>query len=157
MNKRKEKQMIQTSCSELLVDTQIHDPAEALRKISALMEACNWESSPPLTLKLLKSLKEGVREYSGQDHSPEIVVYDKEGNRAWLEYGPNGYLDFLGYRFDSHCNQGDSACFPIFDKAIEVLQGQLIACDGGSTEIFNDWKAGIIEGESRELPNNLLE
>lgn len=49
--------MIQTSRSELLVDTQIHDPGEALVKLTKLMQECEWESSPTLTLELLKDLK----------------------------------------------------------------------------------------------------
>lgn len=142
--------MIQTSCSELLVDTQIHDPVLAFNKISQLMKEVGWESSPPLTVELLKELKD----YK----DPEITVYDKHGNQAWLEYGSNGYIESLGFRFDSHCNHCDDNCFPIFDAAIEKLQGQLIACDGGSKDYFNEWKEniGVIEGEFRSL-DTLLE
>ena len=142
--------MIQTSCSELLVDTQIHDPEEALKKITKLMELCGWESSPPVTLELLGALKhhkEAPRFEEVVKEVPEIVIFDKEGNRAFLEYGDNGYLEWLGYRFDSHCNHVDSGCYPIFQKAIEKLNGKLIACDGGSTDSYKDWEKGVPESE----------
>lgn len=135
--------IIQTSCSELLVDTQIHNPEIAFKQITTLMKECSWESSPPLTVELLQRMK-ASKEYYGyaeeDSNIPEIVIYDKEGNRAWLEYGENGYLESLGFRFDSHCNHCDSRCFPIFDKAMERLNGQLISCDGGSRTDFYEWK-----------------
>ena len=92
-------------------------------------------------LTKLKHSKEAQRLEEPEDSDiPEITIYDKEGNRAWLEYGDNGYLEFLGFRFDSHCNHCDSNCFPIFDKAMERLNGQLISCDGGSKGTFYEWK-----------------
>ena len=126
--------MIYTSCSELLVDTAIYEPENALKKFQELFEICGWECNPSLTLELLNELK---RENDGEKE-PEVVVYDKKGNRAWLQYGDNGYIT-TGYRFDSQCNQCDSKCFPIFKEAIEKLNGELIACDGGCTSIYEKW------------------
>ncbi|MBU2051260.1 MAG: hypothetical protein KKH61_20125 [Gammaproteobacteria bacterium] len=147
----------QTSCSELLVDTAIHDPKEAYERLTELMKLCNWESSPPLTIELLELLKfPDVVEGGGSEEdrfqyverkllgepteAPEIVIYDKDGNRAFLEYGNNGYVETLGYRFDSQCNHGDSGCYPIFKAAIKHLQGELIACDGGSEDSYYEWE-----------------
>jgi len=133
--------MIQSSCSELLVDTQIHDLIEAYWKFKALFEKFNWESSPPLSIELLQELQEKnkKREHDDNTEIPRIIVYDKDGNRAWLEYGYNGYIT-TGFRFDSHCNQCDNLCFPIFQKIIKELHGELIACDGGSTDIYEEWE-----------------
>ena len=150
--------IIQTSCSELLVDTAIHDPKKAFEEITSLMKVFDWESSPPLTVELLKLLKypdiEGgggseeerfqyvERKLQGEPtRAPEIVIYDKEGNRAFLEYGDNGNIETLGYRFDSQCVHRDSSCYPIFKAAIKHLKGRLIVCDGGSTEYYEEWKA----------------
>jgi hypothetical protein len=137
--------IIQTSCSELLVDTQIHDPEDAFRQFNSLFKTVGWESSPPLSLELLKALKERAEEEILPDdkrydnlETIEITVYDKNGNRAWLEYGSNGYIT-TGYRFDSHYNQGDDQCYPIFREAIERLGGEMHACDGGSTSGYEDW------------------
>lgn len=134
--------IIQTSCSELLVDTAIHKPEVALERFNALFKECGWESSPPLTLQVLKDIKEdrtGYRTLYGN-----VIVYDKDGNRATLEYGDNGYVT-TGYRLDASCNHGDIGCFPIFRGAIERLNGELISCDGGSTGDYERWACG--EGE----------
>jgi hypothetical protein len=136
------KEIIQTSCSELLVDTAIHDPAKAYEAITGLIKTCEWEASPPITVELLADMKkhnEAQRFDEKDPEVPEVVIYDKYGNRAFLEYGNNGYIETLGYRFDSQCNHADDRCFPIFQKAIEKLNGTLIACDGGSTSDFYNW------------------
>ena len=125
--------MIQTSCSELLVDTAIHDPQVAFDRFSALFAELNWETSPTLTVELLAALKaaDGV-------NGPPIVVYDRDGNRTSIEYGDNAYIH-TGFRFDSDCNQGDVLCFPIFKAAIEKLDGEMHACDGGTTYCYEEW------------------
>lgn len=124
--------MIQSSCSELLVDTAIHDPVEAFAKFTTLMEKVGWESSPPLSLELLQQLKD--------KEEVDICIFDAHGNRAWLEYGDNGYIE-TGYRLDTRCNHCDGYAFPLFKVAIEKLQGELIACDGGSTHVYEEWSA----------------
>ncbi len=129
------KDIMQTSCSELLVDTRIFDEKKALEIFTKMFKELNWESSPPLSIELLKKLKETKDDY---DTQPDVVIYDKKGNRAWLEYGDNGYIT-TGFRFDSRCNHVDSQCFPIFKEAIDKLRGELIACDGGSTDCYEEW------------------
>lgn len=130
--------MIQTSCSELLVDTKITSPKLALEKFTKLFKKVGWESSPPLSLELLKEVRDKEGDY---DNKPEVVVYDSEGNRVYLGFGGNGYIT-TGYRFDSQCNHVDSTCYPIFKKAIEELEGELIACDGGSKGSYEEWEGG---------------
>lgn len=125
--------MIQSSCSELLVDTQIHDPLVAFNNFTKLFQTMQWESSPPLTVKLLKQLKR-----KGSDRS--VLVYDAFGNRCYLEYGNNGYISDLGYRLDSGCNHCDTRCFPMFKAAIEHMYGELHSCDGGSTQPYEEWE-----------------
>jgi len=128
--------IIQTSCSELLVDTAIHDPKEAFERFTELFKALEWETSPPLTVELLEAIKN-----MPEEEQQDIVVYDSEGNRATLEYGDNGYITTLGYRFDSHCNDWDVLCYPIFYEVINKLNGELISCDGGVTNGYKDWEA----------------
>ena len=129
--------MIQTSCSELLVDTRIVDPKIAFDRFSKLFNEVGWESSPSLSVELLKQVKSESKSSSGTPQ--EVVVYDKFGNRAWLEFGDNAYTT-TGYRFDSQGNHGDDQCYPIFKVAIEKLNGSLKAYDGGSTEGYEEWK-----------------
>jgi len=128
--------IIQTSCSELLVDTAIHDPEKALERFTKLFKALEWESSPPLTVELLEELKK-----QQDERGLDILVYDAKGNRAALEYGDNGYISTLGYYFDSECNHGDELCYPIFYEAINRLNGELMACDGGGPECYYEWEA----------------
>jgi hypothetical protein len=80
------------------------------------------------------------------------MVYDRHGNYAKIEYGDNGYIT-TGYRFDSEgeCNL---SCFPIFRKAIEKLNGMLIACDGGHTSLYEDWHNKIQMGIINETHIN---
>lgn len=124
--------IIQSSCSELLVDTTIHDPVEAYNRFRELFQALSWEISPPLTIELLERLKQDAL---------DVVVYDVNGNRAALLYGDNGYIT-TGYRFDSMCNDWDRLCYPIFKEAIEKLGGELISCDGGTTVGYEQWYEG---------------
>ena len=127
--------IIQTSCSELLVDTAIHNAKKALKRFTQLFKEVEWESSPPISLKLLQELK--VNTHDEQYHKT-IMIYDKYGNRAYLEYGDNWYI-ITGYRLDSSCNHCDEQCYPIFKVAIEKLNGKLIACDGGTTSCYYEW------------------
>lgn len=129
--------MIQTSCSELLVDTAIHDPEIAYNQFTRVAELFKWEFSPPLSVEILRDIKD-LGEKCG---AIKLSVYDKDGNSAAVEYGSNGYLD-TGFRFDSGCNDWDYHCYPIFKAAIEQLNGKLIACDGGTTQGYQDWKNG---------------
>ncbi len=129
--------MIQTSCSELLVDTKIHDPEEALEAFRKLFKACGFESSPPLTVKILEALKD-----KDESDRLNVMVFDGSGNRCFLEYGNNGYIAELGFRFDSHCNDYDTRCYPIFKEVIARLNGELISCDGGHTSGYEDWESG---------------
>jgi len=133
--------IIQTSCSELLVDTAIHDPVEAYERFSKLFRVLEWETSPPLTVELLDQLKRD------EDKKMDVVVYDTEGNRAALQYGDNGYIT-TGYRFDSRCNDWDKFCYPIFKEAIERLGGELICCDGGTTAGYEKWLLGEEDDET---------
>ena len=128
--------IFQTSCSELLVDTAIHDVEKAYKHFKKLFLLVEWESSPLLSIKVLEKLKRNDN-YYGRDS--DVIVYDKYGNRAYLEYGNNGYID-TGFRFDSRCSDGDERCFPIFEKAIENLNGKLISCDGGHKSGYEEWK-----------------
>ena len=141
--------IIQTSCSELLVDTAIYEPGEALERLSKLFEDIGWESSPPLTLEVLEMLKTESEneEFDGMEEKQDVVIYDIHGNRAKLEYGENGYIT-TGYRFDSQCNHGDELCYPIFHEVIKRINGELIACDGGSTGYYYDWASQGCERES---------
>lgn len=130
--------IIQTSCSELLVDTAIHDPEVAFERFNPLFSELGWETSPPLTLALLQKIKRDA-DREGQDF--DVTVFDAEGNRASLEYGGNGYIT-TGYRFDTNCNDWDVLCFPIFREAIERLGAELVACDGGGTGGYEKWATG---------------
>jgi len=136
--------IIQTSCSELLVDTAIHDPAEAYQRFTEMFESLGWETSPPLTVELLEQLKRDENE------EMDVVVYDADGNRATLQYGYNGYVT-TGYRFDSRCNDWDHLCYPIFKGAIERLGGELISCDGGTTAGYEHW---LSRGENDEADSD---
>ena len=128
--------MIQTSCSELLVDTAIHDHQDAFIHFSKIAKLHNWEFSPPLTMDILKTIMiEGV---DGRFET-RLAVYDKHGNSAAIQYGENGYIK-TGFRFDSECNHCDDKCFPIFKIAIDELGGELISCDGGSTGDYEEWE-----------------
>ncbi len=133
--------MIQTSCSELLVDTKIYDVEEAYTILSKLFKNLGWEISPPLSIELLEKIKNaGDYDYSGEDTITDVIVYSKDGDRAYLEYGDNGYIT-TGFRFDSRCDQCDVKCFPIFEKTMENIEGsKIIACDGGYTDFYEDWK-----------------
>jgi hypothetical protein len=133
--------IIQTSCSELLVDTAIHDPVAAYERFSELFKELGWETSPPLTVELLEQLKQD------KDGRMDVVVYDAKGNRAALQYGDNGYIT-TGYRFDSRCNDWDHLCYPIFKEAIEKLGGEIISCDGGTTGGYEKWLAGEWDNET---------
>jgi hypothetical protein len=139
------KTIIQTSCSELLVDTAIQDAQEALSTFSALFKELNWGCSPPLTLKNLKALQ-------GEEEHEDIMVFDADGNRAYLQFGGNGYIT-TGYRFDSHCNHGDTQCYPIFKAAIDRLGAELHSCDGGTPEWYEFWvdKPSIDKASLKEL------
>lgn len=137
--------IIQTSCSELLVATDIYEVEDAYNKFSKMFKELGWESSPPLSIDTLQRLKDNSRDEDNFedekeiDESYEVMVYDKQGNRAWLQYGDNGYIT-TGFRFDSQCNHLDSLCFSIFQQAIKKLKGKLIACDGGSKEAYEVWE-----------------
>jgi len=139
--------IILSSCSELLVDTRIYDPEIAYERLTRFMEKNEMESSPPLSGDLLKRMKSENEHYEREDDESyereEIVIYDKSGNRAWLEYGGNGYIT-TGFRFDSQCNDWDGKCYPIFKCAIDELDGELIACDGGTTRGFESF-SDIVE------------
>jgi len=138
--------IIQTSCSELLVDTAIHDPKIALERFTKLFKDLEWESSPPLTLEVLESIKK-QSESSPDEYGLAVTVYDSKGNRASLQYGDNGYVH-TGYRFDSECNHGDELCYPIFYEAIERMNGELISCDGGDTNYYYEWESKKDEADS---------
>ena len=128
--------IIQTSCSELLVDTKLHDVNIAYKQIKMLFDKFELASDPLLSKELLKELKESCE----KEYRLEIMIYDKLGNRCWLEYGDNGYTE-TGFRFDTHCNHGDEKCFPIFKKALNNLkQSELEAYDGGSTDWYEKWE-----------------
>lgn len=139
--------IVQTSCSELLVDTDIHNAGEAFTKFRDVFDACEWSCSPELSMKLLQSMIDAHthnRTLSNDDWESQVTVsaevYDAKGNRAALLYGDNGYYD-SGFRFDSECSDGDVKCYPIFREAIERLHGKLVACDGGHTEMYEEWVA----------------
>lgn len=132
------KELLQTSCSELLVDTSIHDPSVAYDKLTLLCKKYGWETSPPLTVTLLEELKKENEDYD--EDRDEIVIYDKHGNRTWLEYGYNGYIH-TGFRLDTQCSHCDVLSYPLFRVAIKELNGDLISCDGGSVEPYYEWEA----------------
>ena len=138
----------QTSCSELLVDTSIHNPEVAFARFTELFAALKWSSSPPLSIAVLAEIKANgeartararAEDYDTYIPTMQALVFDALGNSCYLEYGDNGYLD-TGFRFDSNCDHVDSKCFPIFKVAIERLGGKLIACDGGSTYCYEEWE-----------------
>jgi len=139
--------IILSSCSELLVDTRIYDPEIAYERLTQFMEKNEMESSPPLSVDLLKHMKSENERYECEDDESyereEVVIYDMSGNRAWLEYGGNGYIT-TGFRFDSQCNDWDGKCYPIFKHAIDELDGELMACDGGTTRGFESF-SDIVE------------
>jgi len=126
--------MFQSSCSELLVDTNIHDPQLAFEKFTRISKLRRWECSPTMTIELLVAMK------ASPDDSLKIGIYNADGNLATLEYGDNGYIH-TGFRVDSGCNHSDRNTFPILDDVLQGVDGaELIACDGGSTGAFEDWK-----------------
>ena len=131
--------MIQTSCSELLIDTQLHDVNIAYIQLSKLFKKFGLEVNPKLSAELLRKIQnQSKKEYSGS-HT-EVIVFDKLGNRCWLEYGDNGYMQ-TGFRLDTHCNQGDEKCFLIFKIALDNLaNSELYSCDGGDTVCYEEWE-----------------
>jgi len=140
--------MIQTSCSELLVDTKLHDVDIAYKQLKMLFEKFEIASDPLLSAELLRKLKDNSskeckdnssKEYDDREDF-EVIVYDKFGNRCWLEYGYNGYVD-TGFRLDTHCSHGDERCFPIFKTSLDNLkQSELYTHDGGSEVPYEEWK-----------------
>ena len=128
--------IFQTSCSELLVDTAIHDPKVAYQRFSELFNRLGWETSPPLSIAVLRHIRSRSKRSKPQNY--EVIVYDSNGNSAWIEYGGNGYIT-TGFRFDSHGNDWNSRYYPIFRQAIEDLEGKLISCDGGNTAGYEGW------------------
>jgi hypothetical protein len=140
------KDIIQNSCSELLCDTSIHNVDKALDHFTKMFKKYGFTSEPELSKDMLQELKYGTLFYEmgyadykeREDLIPEVTVYDIDGNRASLEYGSNGYLH-TGFRADTNCDQSDSRCFPILN-AFEKEGGEIIACDGGSTDCYDDWK-----------------
>ena len=130
--------MIQTSCSELLVDTQLHDANTAYIQLSELFKQFSLEVNPKLSAELLRKIQNQSKEEYSDGHT-EVIVFDKAGNRCWLEYGDNGYMQ-TGFRLDTHCNHGDEKCFPIFKIALNNLaNSELYACDGGGTSSYKEW------------------
>ena len=132
--------IFQTSCSELLVDTGIHDSEIAFEKFKRLFKEVGWETSPPVTAEILERMKREWYDYYERNgaYPNEVTVYDKDGNHAYIEYGVNGYIT-TGYRFDSNCNDGNIKCYPMFKMAIDKLNGELIACDGGTKAGYEEW------------------
>ena len=85
---------------------------------------------------------------------PELVISDTDGNRAFLRYGD---IDDLhnGFRFDAD-NDYDEPSFPLLQKAIEMLHGDLKAHDGGSTAPYDDWLQKGGAGQKRGWWSRLL-
>lgn len=112
----------------------------AYKQLKMLFEKFKIASDPPLSIELLKKLKKNsLKEYKDHENF-EIIVYDKFGNRCWLEYGYNGYTH-TGFRLDTHCNHGDTRCFPIFKVSLDNLkQSKLYSWDGGSTTGYEKWE-----------------
>ena len=132
--------MIQTSCSELLVDTKLYNVAIAYRQLKMLFDKFEMTSDPPISVALLKKLKENSLNEDEEIEDFEIMIYDKLGNRCWLEYGYNGYIN-TGFRFDTHCSDWDEKCFPIFKISLDNLkQSELYCCDGGKTTGYEEWE-----------------
>jgi hypothetical protein len=143
------KPIIQTSCSELLVDTRVYDPEVAFEQISELFKEHGFSSEPQLSVELLKDMKRAAEEDASsrdqdmEDYTDETIrvfIYDSYGNRCALEYGDNGY-GMKGYRFDSQNNDGDEKCYPIFSSVLSSIKtSTLIAEDGGHIEGYREWE-----------------
>lgn len=131
--------IIQTSCSELLVDTAIHNPKEAFEQFKELFKEYNLKSSPPITVKLLQKMKD-IEESDNEDRERlEVTIFDNEGHQASLEYGNNGYIH-TGFRVDTGCHDYDENAYPILNAVEEYLNGEPIVCDGGHMDGYDDWK-----------------
>jgi hypothetical protein len=132
--------MLQTSCSELLVDTRIHDPEEALARLTALFAKHGWDSSPPLTLEVLREVKARTQEEreARDTFNQGVFIYDSHGNGAWLEYA-SGYLP-TGYHLCTHHCHHNASFFPLMKVIVDELAGKLVACDGGSTKPYEEWE-----------------
>jgi hypothetical protein len=162
----------------LVLPSSLHDPAEAYKAITELMGICHWESSPPLSIDLLASLKlkiqyediqfgsgtEAEREsrlnyfmtktgFAPADFPEEIVISDTDGNRAFLRYGD---MDDLhnGFRFDAD-HDWDEQSFPLLQKAIELLHGDLKAHDGGSTDPYDEWLGIPANNNQKQMKREL--
>jgi hypothetical protein len=133
--------ILQTSCSELLVDTRIHDPEEAFTRFRALFAKHGWESSPPLTLELLKRVKaEGDWDAPTWKVEPvEVVVSDQRGNRAWLVYDHTGNPE-SGFRLGTNHMLADERCFPLLKVMAEEFATRVVD-DGATTRYYEEWEA----------------
>lgn len=140
--------MFQSSCSELLVDTRITDPTKAYEYIQNLINKNDWHVSPELTLDRLNRLKNKELEKHGLEQtgdyeeawdikSPTMTIVDRNGHRATIEFGHNGYT-MLGFYIEGE-GDFDSKAYPIYEK-VEKEGGEVKAFDGGSASGYEKWK-----------------
>lgn len=139
--------MYQSSCSELLVDTKIESPEKFYNMLKELMKKYNWTTSPPLTKKRLAQLKLvetrilEVEDYNERQtvrkKAPHITLIDNKGNKAFVEYGSNGYAK-LGFYIDADGDYNSKA-YP-FLAGVEDTQGKVKAYDGGHKGPYDRWR-----------------
>ena len=127
--------IVQTSCSELLVDTRITDAATAYTVLTELAKKMGWEFSPPLTVEELEALKE-EKDYCEDDNSVEIFA--RKGENATLLYGDNGYAEH-GYYIEAEGDYYNPSYHILKGILDNIQQATLLAYDGGSTVSFDDW------------------
>jgi hypothetical protein len=133
------KEIIQTSCSELLVDTRVSDPQKAYARFSKLFEKVGWFTTPELTLETLTQLKEKKLE--------RIVIEDPMNKgQAHLLYSDDDDVT-VGYIIEGDWDYDEKA-YPIFKTATEKMGGTLKTYDGGHAEGYEDWKDANNNGES---------
>lgn len=132
------KKLYYPNCSELVADFGIHDAELIFKILTDLAVKHQWQYDPPLTVEGLERIKKVDKEGSRES----FTVMDTKGRFTHLEYGPNGYDDELAYRFDSGCNHADSSQFEFFDEAIQEAGAEIKAYDGGTTELFEEWRKG---------------
>lgn len=132
------KQIYYPNCSELIADFNVKDPLVFYGLLKALIERCQWQADPPVTLDYLKRMVR-VKEMGGD--SLQITLFDKKGNYTTVEYGPNGYDYGLGFYLDSGCNHYDTTQFRFFKNAVDICGAKVRAFDGGNLDSYEEWIA----------------
>lgn len=132
------------NCSELIADFNTKDPQMFYDMVSKIGKKHGWIFDPLFSVKILERMKheDRIRKLGAEDYDNiGLTIVNKKGHHTSIVYGPNGYDDSLGFRFDSGCDHGDDNQYEFFDIAIKECQAEIRSYDGGSIEPFKEWQA----------------